>query len=85
MQQAPFKAGDRVRSEELATWQYVGLRGRPGKDKTAVRRFTKGQWSLEVYAHLDHRRSTRVVSIRTLEEDATFWRETRQRLMRHRE
>ena len=83
--EAPFKAGDRVGSRELATWQYVGLSGKPGKDRHAVRRFTKGGWSLEVYAHADHSRSTRVISIRTLEEDATYWRETRQRLMRHRE
>jgi len=84
MNQAPFKVGERIQTEDLSTWHYAGLSGRPGRDKHAVRRFIKGEWSLEVLAHIDPRRSTRVVSIRTREEDAAHWKETRQRLMRNR-
>ena len=84
MIKAPFQVGDLVRSNELATWNYTGLAGKPGVDKDAVRRFTKGSWVLEVGAHRNTSRTSRVVSIRTSDEDEAYWKETRQRLMRHR-
>ena len=52
MTKAPFEIGDRVGQNELASWNYTGLSGKPGKDKHAVRRFKKGMWVLEVQAHV---------------------------------
>lgn len=84
MHEAPFKVGQRIRPEDLATWQYAGLSGIPGRDKHAVRRFTKGDWSMEVRALINRSKLTSVVSIRTSEQDAMYWQETRERLMRNR-
>ena len=82
--EAPFSVGERVNREQLRTWEYVGLSGKPGIDKHSVRRFKKGDWTLEVRAHKDPLSPTRVVSIRTLAEDDQIWSETRTRLMRFR-
>ncbi len=80
---APFTIGERVRPSQITTWEYLGLSGTPGLDKQSVRRFKKGEWILELYAHESPRATTRVVSIRTLAEDDQHWSETRARLMRH--
>ena len=48
--EAPFKTGERVHPDQLRTWEYVGLSGKPGRDKHSVRRFKKGDWTLEVHA-----------------------------------
>lgn len=84
MTQAPFEVGERINSSQLISWSYAGLSGKPGKDTSAVRRFKKGAWILEVFAHEKASRESRVVSIRTSEEDASHWLETRERRMRHR-
>lgn len=81
--EAPFEIGDRVHPDQLRTWEYVGLSGKPGRDKHSVRRFRKGEWTLEVHARRDPQSSSRVVSIRTLAQDTQHWAETRARLMRH--
>jgi hypothetical protein len=81
---APFEIGERVHPDQLISWVYTGLSGKPGKDKDAVRRFKKGSWILEVRAHEISTRVTRVVSIRTQDEDESHWKETRERRMRHR-
>jgi len=81
--EAPFEIGERIHPDQLQTWVYAGLTGKPGRDKHAVRRFTKGDWTMEVRAHKDPRTPSRVVSIRTLAEDDEYWVETRMRLMRH--
>jgi hypothetical protein len=83
VKRAPFEVGERVHASDLGAWTYTGLSGKPGKDKHAVRRFKKGIWVLEVYAHEDPSRASRVASIRTAAEDALHWQETRQRLVRH--
>ena len=80
----PFDVGERVHRNQLLSWKYTGLSGKPGAKK-AVRRFKKGQWVVEVYAHVDPTQASRVVSVRTAEQDRIHWTETRQRLMRHRE
>ena len=51
MTKAPYEVGDRVNQNELTSWVYTGLSGRPGKDKHAVRRYKKGMWVLEILAH----------------------------------
>ena len=84
MNQAPFKIGETVTPDQLLTWNYAGLTGKPGVDKHALRRFTKGIWTVEVIAHKKRDLPTRVVSVRTVDEDQTYWSTTRQRLMRHR-
>ena len=84
MTKAPFEIGDRVGQNELTSWNYTGLSGKPGKDKHAVRRFKKGMWVLEVQAHVRPDRPTRVVSIRTSDADEQFWSETRDRVARNR-
>ncbi len=84
MNDAPFKVGDRVHPDSLVTWTYTGLSGKPGKDKRAVRRYRKGIWILEVFAQVDPARWSRVASICTSEQDESRWRETRERLMKHR-
>jgi hypothetical protein len=81
--EAPFKIGERIHPDQLIAWEYVGLTGKPGQDKHAVRSFKKGDWRLEVRAHRSPRAMSRVVSIRTLAEDDKHWTETRMRLMRH--
>lgn len=83
MREAPFKVGEKLRPDQLLSWQYAGLTGKPGVDKHAVRRFTKGEWTMEVCALQARNTPTRVVSIRTLGDDVIHWQETRQRLMRH--
>jgi hypothetical protein len=83
--EAPFKIGERVHPDQLRTWEYVGLSGKPGLDRHSVRRFKKGDWTLEVRAFKDPRALSRVISIRTLDEDAELWAETRTRLMRHKQ
>ena len=83
MTKAPYEVGDRIDQNELIGWVYTGLSGRPGKDKHAVRRFKRGMWVLEVHAHTRPDRSSRVVSIRSSDEDEHFWSETRDRLMKH--
>jgi len=79
----PFQIGERVHQTQLLSWVFTGLSGKPGKDENAVRRFKKGSWVLELRAHEKPARASRVVSIRTSDEDEIHWRETRQRLMRH--
>ena len=74
---SPFQVGDRVSSADLATWSYVGLSGRPDVDRNAVRRYTKGQWVLEVRALSDRNRPSRVMSVRTSGEDADWWQDQR--------
>lgn len=81
--EAPFEIGERIHPDQLRTWEYIGLSGMPGRDKHPVRRFKKGDWTLEVHAHKNPNSSSRVVSIRTLAEDDQYWAETRTRLMRH--
>ena len=83
MTKAPYEAGDRIDKIDLISWDYTGVWGKPGVDKRAVRRFTKGTWVLEV---LDYNRPDSpiwVVSIRSSDADERFWNETRDRLMRH--
>lgn len=81
---APFEVGERINPNQLISWSYAGLSGKPGKDTYAVRRFKKGTWILEVLAHEKATRVSRVVSIRTSDEDASHWLETRERRMQHR-
>jgi hypothetical protein len=83
--EAPFSTGQRLHPDQLHSWEYVGLSGMPGRDKHSVRRFKKGDWVLEMHAHKDPRAVSRVVSIRTIAEDADLWAETRTRLMRHKQ
>jgi hypothetical protein len=83
MTKAPYEVGDFIEQNELATWIYTGLSGKPGRDKHAVRRFKKGMWVLEVHAHTRPDRRSRVASIRSADADDLFWSETRDRLMRH--
>ena len=83
MTKAPYEVGDRINQNELTSWVYTGLSGRPGKDKHAVRRYKRGMWVLEVRAHTRPDRPSRVVSIRSSDADELFWSETRDRLMRH--
>ena len=78
----PFEVGEKVTADQLVGWDYKGLSGKPGA-KGASRRFGKGHWILEVCAHVNPRARTHVMAIRTLAADATHWRETRERLMRH--
>jgi hypothetical protein len=80
--EAPFMIGERVHPDQLRTWEYVGLSGKPGRDKDSVRRFKKGDWALEMRAHKNPRSLSRVVSIRTLAEDHEYWTESRTRLMK---
>ena len=79
----PFRVGERIRPEELVTWNYLGLSGRPGHDRHAVRRYRKGDWVLEIRANVNVRTPAVVTSIRTSLEDDAFWKETRTRLMRN--
>ena len=79
----PFRIGERIRPDQLATWNYIGLSGRPGRDRHAVRRYRKGDWVLEIHATLSFKNPSFVTSIRTAAEDDAFWKETRQRLMRN--
>jgi hypothetical protein len=83
MTKAPYEVGDRIEQSQLTSWVYTGLSGKPGKDENAVRRFTKGMWVLEIRAHENPQRPSRVVSIRSSDADERFWSETRDRLMRH--
>ena len=80
---APFEIGDRVNPDQLRNWEYLGLSGKPGRDRHSVRRFRKGDWTLEMRAYKDPRSPSRVVSIRTLAEDDEHWSEARSRLMKH--
>jgi hypothetical protein len=81
MEDAPFSIGERVNPDQLLTWSYAGLSGKPGRDERAVRRFSKGDWMMEVSAHANPRASTRVVSIRTLAEDSAYWAQKRRHLL----
>ncbi len=83
MTKAPYEVGDRIDQNDLMSWNYTGLSGKPGRDKHAVRCFKKGMWVLEVHAHESPRRPSRVVAIRSSDADEMFWSETRDRLMRH--
>jgi hypothetical protein len=83
MTKAPYEIGDRIDQSQLTSWVYTGLSGKPGEGQHAVRRFKKGMWILEIHAHENPRRSSRVVSIRSSDADEHFWSETRDRLMRH--
>lgn len=84
MTKTPYEVGDCIERSELTSWNYTGLSGKPGRDKHAVRRYTKGMWVLEVHALTRTDRPSRVVSIRTSDADALYWSTTRDRLMRHR-
>lgn len=83
MPDAPFKVGDRLGSDQLIGWSYKGITGKPGVDAYAARRFEKGVWLLEVRAHKNTQARTQVLSIRTQDQDARHWADTRSRLMRH--
>lgn len=83
MTEAPFEVGERVHPNQLISWVYTGLSGKPGRDDAPVRRFKKGSWILEMHAHEKSMSPSRVVSIRTFDEDTTHWQETRERRMRH--
>ena len=76
---SPFSVGDKVRPKELIGWIYTGLQGIPDKERDAVRRYRKGQWVMEVRAHSDRYRFARVMSIRTIAQDAAYWSDQRQR------
>ena len=78
---APYEVGDRVSADQLASWEYKGLSGKPGGEN-ACRRYAKGQWILEVHAGVNPRARTRVVAIRTIEADSKHWRDARERQMR---
>lgn len=83
MNEAPFRVGERVRPDQLVTWTYTGLSGRPGLDKHAVRRYRKGEWILEIRANPKSGTVSVVTSIRTADQDDQFWKDTRHRLMRN--
>lgn len=70
----PFELGERVLPDDLIGWVYTGLFGKPG-EPDASRRYVKGIWVLELIAHIDRKRSTRVVTIRTQSEDKQWWAE----------
>jgi hypothetical protein len=84
MKNSPFEVGERVHPDQLISWEYKGITGKPGLDTHAARRFVKGDWVVELRAHKDPAARTKVLSIRTRQQDAAHWSETRQRLMRHR-
>jgi hypothetical protein len=77
MASTPFDVGDRVLPEELVGWTFTGLSGKPGKDSNAVRRFTRGDWVLEIRALEQRKRRTTVVAIRTRAQDEEWWRDQR--------
>lgn len=70
----PFEIGQRVVPSDLFGWVYTGLSGKPGAPG-ACRRYTKGQWVLELMAQVDRKRTTRVTTIRTQSEDDHWWAE----------
>ena len=82
MSDAPYEVGQFVRPQELYSWTYTGLQGKPGIDVDSVRRYVKGDWVLQIRAHSDQRRSAAVVSIRTSAQDAQWWTAERSRLGR---
>lgn len=73
----PFHVGERIRLEELIGWTFTGVSGRPGKDVDSVRRYTKGDWVMEIQALADRKRRAPVVAIRTREQDDEWWRDER--------
>ena len=75
---APYQVGQRVLPQELYGWTYTGLQGKPG-DADSVRRYTKGDWVMQIRAHANQSRSAAVVSIRTREQDAQWWLAERRR------
>jgi len=79
MADAPYEVGQLMHPQELFSWTYTGLQGKPG-DADSVRRYVKGDWVLQVRAHADQRRSATIISIRTREQDAQWWRAWRSRL-----
>jgi hypothetical protein len=82
MADAPYAVGQRVRAQELYSWTYTGLQGKPGIDLDSVRRYVKGDWVLQVRAHADQSRNAAVVTIRTRAQDAQWWIDERSRLGR---
>ena len=70
----PFEVGDRVLPANLLGWVYTGLSGTPG-ETGASRRYTKGMWVLELNAHADRKRLTKVKAMRTQSEDTHWWTE----------
>jgi hypothetical protein len=74
----PFGVGDKVRPNQLFDWTYTGLKGKPDKERDAVRRYRKGQWIIEVRAHSDRSRLARVMSVRTIAQDDAYWHLQRQ-------
>ena len=76
---SPFSVGDKVRPDQLVGWTYTGLKGKPDKEKDAVRRYRKGQWIVELRAHSDRSRLARVMSVRTIAQDQAYWSDQRQR------
>ena len=58
-------------------WTYTGLTGTPDVDPAAVRRFSKGDWILELRAHGNRNRASSVMSIRTIEQDRHWWQQAR--------
>jgi hypothetical protein len=82
MADAPYEVGQLVRSQELYSWTYTGLQGKPGIDADSVRRYAKGDWVLQIRAHANQGRSAAVVSIRTREQDAQWWTAERRRVSR---
>lgn len=74
----PFSVGERVRPDQLVAWTYTGLKGKPDKEKDAVRRYGKGQWVIEIRAYSDRSRLARVMSVRTNAQDDKYWSARRQ-------
>jgi hypothetical protein len=77
----PFLIGDWVVPKTLIGWSYSGLAGRPD-DPSAVRRYRKGDWVLELSARSNVALRARVVAIRTTLEDDAWWSDERRRRAR---
>ena len=73
----PFHVGQRLRQADLVGWTYTGLTGTPDVDPAAVRRFSKGDWILELRAYGNRNRASSVMSIRTIEQDRHWWQQAR--------
>ncbi len=78
----PFAVGEQIRPNHLVAWTYTGLRGKPNKERDAVRRYRKGQWVIQIRACTDRSRLSRVMSVRTIEQDNQYWSDERQRRIR---
>ncbi len=70
----PFEVGERVLPADLLGWDYTGLSGTPGSSG-ASRRYTRGMWVMELIAHTNKQKPTRVVTMRTQADDKLWWAE----------